>query len=205
MRGLLNTQISKYDCDNFFDFPELQACDEILNSSYLDFDSLRSYRKSDKFLYTPHFFCDDYKFNCIWDMPNRYLLYFKQFRQVVMPDFSLYYDYPVALQIYNKYRNHWLARFWSDNGISVIPNISLSLPVFHELTIIGYPKNSIVAFSDIGIAKNNIYSDIVDSSFRFMVKELKPIKVLYFTRSSSVQYSDVDIINVPYLKGDYNG
>lgn len=33
MRGLLNTQILKFDCDNFFDFPELQACDEILNSS----------------------------------------------------------------------------------------------------------------------------------------------------------------------------
>lgn len=81
----------------------------------------------------------------------------------------------------------------------------LTLPVLHDLTIIGYPKNSIVAFSDIGIAKNNIYSDIVDSSFRFMVKELNPIKVLYFTRSVSVQYSDVDIINVPYLKGEYNG
>lgn len=201
MRGLLNSQISIFDSDNFFDFPELSPCLDVSCLSFMDFDSIRSYRKKDKFLYIPHFFCDDYKFNCIWDNPLRYLDYFKQFKQVVMPDFSLYYDFPVALQIYNKYRNHWLARYWSDNGISVIPNISLSLPVYYDWSILGYPKNSIVAFSDIGISRYSAYSDIVDESFRFMINSLNPVKVLYFTRSSSVRYSDVTVITVPYFKG----
>ena len=75
-----------------------------------------------------HFFCEDYIFDNVWNQPTKYIDIFKPFKYVVQPDFSLYYNFPVALQIFNKYRNHWLGNFFSFYGISVIPNINVSSP-----------------------------------------------------------------------------
>ena len=205
MRGLLNTNLSLYQTDNYFDFPELSPVSDYPAADYLDFDTARTYRRNDKSDKAIHFFIDDYKFNCIWEKPNRYLEFLKQFKYLIMPDFSLYYDYPVALQIFNKYRNHWLSRFWSDNGITVIPSISFSLPVHFDWSILGYPKQSVIAFSDLGIAKGTSYKDILEKSFRTMCNELDPIKIIYFTRSEHINYDFCEVVKIPYLKGVKNG
>ena len=53
-----------------------------------------------------HFFIDDYRFNRLWTAPDRYLDMLRQFQCVMTPDFSLYTDFPKAVQIYNHYRKH---------------------------------------------------------------------------------------------------
>ena len=73
-----------------------------------------------------HFFLDDYQFLRLWNNPTAYLDILKGFRCVLTPDFSLYADFPTAMQIYNHYRKHWLGAFWEDNGIEVIPTICWS-------------------------------------------------------------------------------
>lgn len=73
-----------------------------------------------------HFFLDDYQFMRLWNNPERYIDLLKKFNCVLSPDFSLYADYPTALQIYNHYRKHWLAACWQMYGIEVIPTICWS-------------------------------------------------------------------------------
>lgn len=46
-----------------------------------------------------HFYIDDYKFECIWNRPERYLRRLSQYRFVLTPDFSLYTNMPLAMQI----------------------------------------------------------------------------------------------------------
>ena len=48
-----------------------------------------------------HFFIDDYLFERVWHDPDRYAQMLSDFRAVMSPDFSLFTDYPVAVQIYN--------------------------------------------------------------------------------------------------------
>lgn len=46
-----------------------------------------------------HFFLDDYQFTRLWSRPYDYLNLLKRFEFVLTPDFSLYSDFPVAMQI----------------------------------------------------------------------------------------------------------
>lgn len=43
----------------------------------------------------------------------------QQFRYVLIPDFSLYTDFPKALQIWNHYRKYWIGAYMQLYGIDV--------------------------------------------------------------------------------------
>ena len=58
-----------------------------------------------------HCFVDDYQFTRYWNTPDRYIPMISEFAAVCSPDFSTYTDMPLAMQIYNHYRKHWLAAY----------------------------------------------------------------------------------------------
>lgn len=47
-----------------------------------------------------HFFVDDYQFERIWNNPERYVEMFKKYEYICSPDYSLFLDFPKAIQIY---------------------------------------------------------------------------------------------------------
>lgn len=101
-----------------------------------------------------HFFLYDYQFERIWNRPDAYVDMLKQFKCIFSPDFSVYCDYPRALQIYNHYRKHWIGAYMQINGISVIPTIGWSNEDSFEWCFDGEPKGSAVAVSSVGTQKN---------------------------------------------------
>ena len=167
---------------------------------YIDFPTFRSLRKNKRDMLNVHFFCDDYKFECIWKNPEVYRDMLVSCGNIIMPDFSLYYDYPVALQIYNKYRNHWLADYYSVNGATVIPNISASTSDMYDWSFLGFPKKSVVAFCAIGSLRNVACKEILYNMYNEMLKRLEPIQILYFTRSKRLAPSECDVIEIPFIK-----
>lgn len=70
-----------------------------------------------------HFFIDDYQFERIWNNTDKYVDKLRKYVCVASPDFSPYGNMPLALQIYNHYRKHWVARYLQDHGVTVIPTI----------------------------------------------------------------------------------
>ena len=59
-----------------------------------------------------HFYEDDVCFERFWRNPNRYLDILKKFEGVILPDFSLYRDMPISMQLWNIFRSraigNWL-------------------------------------------------------------------------------------------------
>ena len=209
MRGLLNHNIAAFESENDYGFPEIFPVTERVSCEHwIDFDTARrtlkpgAKRPPANGTTGIHFYISDYKFNGCWDYPNRYIDLFKRADYVIGTDFSLYYDFPAALQIFNKYRNHWLSAYYSVHGISMIPNITVSTPNCHEWSFCGYPKKSVVAFSDIGSMSDPELRSIIYSAYDNMILRLDPIQILYFTRSS-LEYapSEADIIQLPFIKG----
>lgn len=197
MRGLLNVDKAFFPANNEYGFPEVDRVSEpYINVEWFSFNQRdRSNIYSESGL---HFFIDDYCFASIWNSPDRYIDCMKRYRYVVQPDFSMYYNFPVALQIFNKYRNHWLARYFSFYDAKVIPNINVSTPECWEWSFIGYPKNSIVAFSDIGSVQKKFERNILISAYDEMIKRLEPLKVIYFTRNIENVPSECVPVVVPY-------
>ena len=107
-----------------YNIPQLIGSKRMTFPELIGFNYAKSAKvRSEKGL---HFFLDDYQFLRLWNNPTAYLELIKQFQCVLTPDFSLYADFPVAMQIYNHYRKHWLGSYWEENGIEVIPTICWS-------------------------------------------------------------------------------
>ncbi len=125
-----------------------------------------------------HFFVDDYQFNRFWADPDRYVPMLKQFKAVMTPDFSTYTDFPLALQIYNHYRKHWLGAYWQLNGMIVIPTISWGDEDSYEWCFDGEPKNSTVAISSVGIMNEAEAKRLFISGYREMLDRLTPTRLI---------------------------
>lgn len=88
------------------------------------------------------FWVEDYRFEVVWAEAVRMVKRFmkQKWGAIVAPDFSVWSGDPLALQCYNVYRNHWVARYWQEAGLRVIPNIGWSDERSREFSVAGIPK-----------------------------------------------------------------
>lgn len=127
-----------------------------------------------------HFFLDDYQFNRLWNKPDKYLDMLKKFKFVCSPDFSTYVDFPKVIQIYNHYRKHWLAAYWQQNDITVIPTISWSDKSSFEWCFDGEPVGGIVAVSSTGTQMNANARQLFLDGYNEMINRLNPECILFY-------------------------
>ena len=159
-----------------------------------------------------HFCLDDYQFETLWAHPNKYIAQFKKCGAILSPDFSLYSDFPKAIQIYNHYRKHWLARFYQDRGITVIPTIAWSDKKSFKWCFDGEPCHSIVAVSTTGTLKHEDSLDLFYAGYNEMLKRLEPSLIICLTLTDNcgtmglggnVRFVNVSTFNhKPIRKGD---
>lgn len=200
-RAMQNFNIASFEVENMYGFPELFPVKKPVNcDKWIDFETART--KRDTSCAGLHFFIDDYKFQCLWNSPKRYIDFLARRQCVVMPDFSMYTNFPLALQIYNKYRNHWLAAYYSINGVRIIPCVLCNRVITFPWLLSGLPENSVVAISDIGVGRGEDRR-LFEDTYNVMHDKLRPIQILYFTRSSNIKPPDPEctVIKLPFLKG----
>lgn len=129
-----------------------------------------------------HCFVDDYQFIRYWNNPDTYIPKLSRFRSVCAPDFSTYTDMPVAMQIYNHYRKHWLAAYWQLHGIKVYPTISWSTPESYAWCFDGEPAGGIVAVSSVGCMADDASKRLFLQGYEEMMKRLSPLWVIFYGR-----------------------
>lgn len=127
-----------------------------------------------------HFFVDDYQFVRYWNNPDRYILRLSEFASVCAPNFSTYVDMPVAMQIYNHYRTHWLAAYWQLHGLTVYPTISWSDERSYTWCFDGEPVGGIVAVSSVGTQQNKESKRLFLRGYEEMMKRLSPEWVIFY-------------------------
>lgn len=134
-----------------------------------------------------HFYLDDYQFDRVWKDPDLYVDKMKQFKAVLAPDFSMYTDFPRAVQIYNHYRKHWVARYWQEHGVKVIPTICWSTPDSFEWCFDGEPREATVSISVLGCNRDEQMKQDFWTGFNEAVRVLRPKQILLFTGNSPVE------------------
>lgn len=127
-----------------------------------------------------HFFLDDYRFARVWNNPEIYIPTLEKFDFVLSPDFSLYTDFPVAMQIYNHYRKHWLAAFWESHGIEVIPTIGWSTPDSFDWCFDGEPVGGTLAVSSVGTQNSKRTKELFLDGYSEMIKRLSPETIIFY-------------------------
>lgn len=127
-----------------------------------------------------HFFVDDYQFSRLWTNPDAYLDMLGRFKCVCTPDFSTYTDFPLAIQIYNHYRKHWLGAYWQQNGITVIPTISWSNEASFDWCFDGEPEGGAVAVSSVGTQMNKEARRLFMRGYNEMLSRLTPERIFFY-------------------------
>lgn len=159
-----------------YDIPIIEPT-KITENKFIGFNEVLSSKQSDCGV---HFFLDDYQFQRLWNTPDRYIEMLQRFNCVLSPDFSLYADYPKALQIYNHYRKHWIGAYLQLYGIEVIPTICWSDEKSFEWCFDGEPCGGTVAVSSVGTQKNKIAKELFLKGYKEMIERLQPEKVIFY-------------------------
>jgi hypothetical protein len=146
---------------------------------------------------TVHFFEYDDRFDEIWHNPYAYTAKLKQYKQVMTPDFSMYTNIPLALQVFNTFRSRWLGAYWQDGDLTVIPSVSWSDEWSFEFCFDAIQPGSCVALSTVGCM------DVKDAfmlGYIEMCKTIDPEIIICYGKPFAEMHEVADIIEVPYLR-----
>lgn len=169
--------VGKYDIPEILPVTELPEIKEWIGFNYVLSDTNPEGK-------AVHFFIDDYQFERVWNNPDKYIDKLKRYACVASPDFSPYSDMPLALQLYNHYRKHWVARYWQDRGITVIPTIRASDDDRSlEFFLDGEPEDSIVLMSTMWTGEDD--EEEVKDFLSMIDDAIHPIKYLFYGRKLS--------------------
>lgn len=148
-----NLHTAFYGGDGYFGFPKLAPVypeDVDLKAlSWIAFDECLRTKKGRQGKGV-HFFAHDYTFERVWNYPQRYVPLLWEFGCVCAPFFSSYHDWPRAVRAMSIYRNRWCGRYWQENGVTVIPTVSLQGREDWDWCFDGLPEGGMVALSSIG-------------------------------------------------------
>lgn len=177
-RNCENLQKRIFDGVGNYGIPELFPIDYDKQCDFVPFSDAKTCK--DRENKGVHFFVDDYRFNRLWSDIDRYVDMLSQFKYVMTPDFSIYTDFPKAVQIYNHYRKHWVGAYLQEVGINIIPTISWSTPDSFEWCFDGEPAHSIVAVFSVGSANSKEKKRLFLAGYNEMLNRLEPDTILFY-------------------------
>lgn len=191
-----NQERMQFPTESFYGMPIMQPTDTVGDQllRFMDWKEV-----PDPENYIAHFYYDDYKFISAWREPDKYLDRLRQFKAVISPDFSLYTDFPRALQILSCYRRQWCGAFWQAMGIDVIPDVVWGDKDSFAYCFDGIPIGGTVAVSTVGVKNdktwNNKEGDLFKAGYDEMMKRLKPKTVILY--GAMIDGLEGNIIRVP--------
>jgi hypothetical protein len=190
-RDMIRSRVRIRDSENFwkytpktngmYGFPSIQRCSNINIESI--FPIIQQVKPSNGVI--PHFYIDDFQFSRFWSNPHKYIELLKKYDAVIGPDFSVYSDMPLAMIIYNIYRNNWLSNYWSSHGVNIIPNITWPIDKFEDFMIDGQPKKSIISISNVGLDKYEMI--IFENELNRIIDILDPELIILHGKKISIK------------------
>lgn len=202
MKKVLEHTIESYFANDYkvagkYDLP-------VVRKQSINFDNLKLIRFSSIVKHetedmdaTVHFFEADECFDEVWKNPSAYIDELKQYRQVMTPDFSMYYDMPLVLQLINTFRSRWCGVYWQEHGLTVIPTIGWSDDWSFEFCFDGIETGSVVAVSTLGV--RDCETGFM-TGFEEMCKTIDPEVVICYDQPFEAMYRFVDVVYVPYQR-----
>ncbi len=103
----------------------------------------------------------------------------KQYYCLLSPDYSLYTDMSLALQIKNTFKNRWCGAYWQSLGLNVIPTIEWGDERSFDFCFDGVEEGSIVAVSTYG--KQKIEEEFM-KGYNEMLKRIKPCAIICYEK-----------------------
>ncbi len=191
---LLNLQIvENLEVSKGYEIPIIRH-DGIIPERLISFRQITSVRKTD---YGVHFFIDDYKFESLWRCPQRYLNRLKDFKCIFAPDFSVYWDMPLPMQLWNVYRSRFIGQWLQQEGLKVIPTLTWADADTFSFCFQGVEKGSVVAVSTVGSRRNQNSVRIWMNGMDELISQIEPSAILIYGEPIKYDYGDIMVKYYP--------
>jgi len=171
-----------------YDFPIIKKQD--INVDEIKFLSFLNAKKDDKenTNKTIHFFTYDWLFDKVYENPEIELEKLKQYKYLLSPDFSIFTNMPLALQIESIFKNRWCGAYWQSQGLKVIPTVSWGDEKSFHFCFDGIEEGSVVAVC-------TYYRENCEEEFMLgyneMLKRIKPSKVICYDEPFKAMTGDI--------------
>jgi len=140
-----------------------------------------------------HFAHHDWKFETVWREPEKAIEKLGQYYALCSPDFSIYWDMPLALQINNVFRNRWCGAYWQSLGLKVIPTIAWGDEKTWEFCFDGVEEGSTVFVITYFVR----HPDRFLAGYNKMLEKIKPETVIVYGEKIAGMKGNITTIN-PY-------
>lgn len=106
---------------------------------------------------------------------------FKNVKYIVGPDYSLFGDFPVALQIFNIYKSRvCMAWLKANTKAVIIPNIRWTFDFSYEFAFDGIMKGSNIAISILGQIRDKDNRKMFFDGFKEAIDRIEPKSILVY-------------------------
>ena len=186
--------VENADFDGYIELPVIKTSDKLpekvvtfskaMTKSWTDFDCWVVFYEHDK------------EFERLWNNPKQYLDKLKKFKGVISPDFSLYRNMPLVMQMWNTYRGRAVACWLQNNGVEIIPNLRFGDERTFSFCFDGIEENKTVAVGTHGCIKRKEDKIFFKIGLARMVQRLSPkIIIVYGSAPDNIfkPYRDMGI------------
>jgi hypothetical protein len=125
---------------------------------------------------TLHFATHDWNFETVWTKPEEAMEKLGQYYALCSPDFSIYWDMPRAIQIFNTFRNRWCGAYWQSQGAKVIPTIAWGDESTWDFCFDGVEKGSVVMVTTYFVR----YPDRFMAGYNKMLEVINPSAIIVY-------------------------
>lgn len=162
------------------EIPLIKKPDEFIIPKYMiPFSERNNSKNCEEFIC---FYEHDIRFRDIVTSTKEQIASLKKFKGVISPDFSLYYDMPLVLQMSNTYLNRQIGHYLQTQGVYVIPNVrwgdersySRIIPDEPPFAFLGLEKHGIYSIGTYGCCKTAEYKHHIREGLRSFIKEIEP-------------------------------
>lgn len=191
--------VENADFDGYIELPVIKTSDKLpkkvvtfskaMTKSWTDFDCWVVFYEHDK------------EFERLWNNPKQYLDKLKKFKGVISPDFSLYRNMPLVMQMWNTYRGRALAVWLQNNDVEIIPNVRFGDERTFSFCFDGIEENKTVAVGTHGCIKRKEDKIFFKVGLARMVQRLSPkIIIVYGSAPDNLfkPYKDMGINIIAY-------
>ena len=186
--------VENADYDGYIELPVIKTSDKLpkkvvtfskaMTKSWTDFDCWVVFYEHDK------------AFERLWNNPKQYLDKLKKFKGVISPDFSLYRNMPLVMQMWNTYRGRAVACWLQNKGVEIIPNLRFGDERTFSFCFDGIEENKTVAVGTHGCIKRKEDKIFFKIGLARMVQRLSPkIIIVYGSAPDNIfkPYKDMGI------------
>jgi hypothetical protein len=128
------------------------------------------------------FYTNDERFESFWDVPDKYTskLINSGIKYAISPNYSLWADASRSAHLYNTFRSRWIARYFQDAGITIIPDINWADESSFEFCLLGIPYSPPAIAVQLQTVKLDSEVERAVSGLKIAVERLQPGSILVY-------------------------